>query len=122
MLPSRAFYFLPITSMAKATTSPTHSPGPWYIGSPKIDDQNIIFSETKDLFVCSTNPDDPSQDANARLIADAPELLDHLKHIVEMARSVSANWENGDLAVAVRNLERIASSAEVAIHRAEGRG
>jgi DNA-directed RNA polymerase subunit RPC12/RpoP len=48
------------------------------------------------------------------------ELLDHLKGIVEMAKSVSANWENGNLDIAVRNLDRIATAAEVAITKAYG--
>ena len=61
-----------------------------------------------------------NHDANAHLIAASPELLEHLKNIVEMAHSVSANWENGDLASAVQNLDRIATAAEVAIAKAEG--
>ena len=62
-----------------------------------------------------------NHDANAHLIAVAPELLEHLKNIVEMARSVSANGENGDLAIAVRNLDRIATAAEGSIAKAEVR-
>ena len=47
-----------------------------------------------------------------------PELLRHLKGIVEMTHSVADNWESGDLAAAVRNLDRIATSAETALAKA----
>jgi hypothetical protein len=58
--------------------------------------------------------------ANARLIAAAPELLRHLESIVEMSHSVAGNWENGDLATVVRNLDRIATAAETALAKAYG--
>ena len=54
-------------------------------------------------------------------MAAAPELLGHLTGIVEMAKSVAANWENGSLDQAVRNLDRMAIAAEVAIQKAAGR-
>jgi hypothetical protein len=56
----------------------------------------------------------------ADLLAAIPELLEHLQNMVEIAHSVSANWENGELDVAVQNLERIASAAEAAIAKAIG--
>ena len=56
----------------------------------------------------------------ANVFAAAPDLLDHLESIVEMAHSVSANWESGDLAHAARSLERIAASAEIVIAKAKG--
>lgn len=49
-----------------------------------------------------------------------PELLAHLENIIEMSHSVAANWESGDLAAAVRNLDRIATAAELAITKAHG--
>jgi hypothetical protein len=49
-----------------------------------------------------------------------PELLRHLKGIVEMAHSVADNWESGDLVDAVRNLDRIATAAEIALTKSYG--
>lgn len=54
----------------------------------------------------------------ARAMTAGPELLDHLRSVVEMAHSVSAKWESGDLAHAVRSLERIATNTESVIERA----
>ena len=50
--------------------------------------------------VCDTNEDRPSveQEANAQLIAVAPDLL-------EAAEKVIASWASGDLAGAVRQLD-----------------
>jgi hypothetical protein len=53
--------------------------------------------------------------------AAAPELLRHLESLVEMAHCVTANWENGDLATAVRGLERIATEAKATILNAYGK-
>ncbi len=58
---------------------------------------------------------------NAQVLAAVPHLLEHLRNIVEMAHSASAIWENGDLAFAARNLDRIATAAEMVIAKAEGR-
>ncbi len=51
-------------------------------------------------------------EANAHLIAAAPALAGKLHGVIEMARSVAGNWENGNLAHAVRNLQRVADEAE----------
>jgi len=105
-----------------------HTPGPW-----KHQRQTHLASR-RDQFVIKANDDGCSADviattpyidkktwheANARLIAAAPELLEHLRNVVEMASSVTANWENGDLDAAVRNLDRIATAAQTAIAKAE---
>jgi hypothetical protein len=74
------------------------------------DDKEIpafeIHGEEK---VCDTNENRPreEQEANARLIAAAPELL-------AAARLVIERWSSGDLADAVRQLDAavIAATAE----------
>lgn len=109
--------------------SPTqaHTAGPWHhswlddIHGWILDDQGhylaeIVTYDEEGLYV-----DEAEQLANSRLIAAGPELLAHLTGIVEMAKSVAANWESGNLDQAVRNLDRIATAAEVAIRKAEGR-
>lgn len=96
-------------------TSATHSPGPWiYDYSPytcchngeEIPAFEIHGDEAK---ICDTNENRPreEQEANARLIAASPELL-------EAAERVVIRWEKGDLAEAVRQLD-------VAIATAKGR-
>jgi hypothetical protein len=85
-------------------TKLTHTPGPWtYCYSPYTaqDGHEIpAFEVHGDEKVCDTNEDRPAgeQEANARLIAAAPDLL-------EAAEKVIASWESGDLAGAVRQLD-----------------
>jgi hypothetical protein len=85
-------------------TTSRYKPGPWtYQYNPYLSrfDEEIpafeIYGEEK---VCDTNEDRPreEQEANAMLIAAAPDLL-------EAAEQVVANWESGDLAGAVRGLD-----------------
>jgi len=105
--------------MAKAIhASPAHTAGPWvYQQSTKtIRGPGNHWIATMDSFDGAVN-----HDANARPIVAAPELFEHLKNIVEMAHSVSANCEKGDLALAVRNLDRIATAAETSIAKAKVR-
>ncbi|MCI0464520.1 MAG: hypothetical protein L0Z62_46915 [Gemmataceae bacterium] len=108
--------------MENSAKASAHTPGPWF------QDGEFVFTQDR-LRIADTTPhcdqekelNWDEQCANACLIAAAPELLEHLEHIVEMAHSVSANWENGALDVAVRNLDRIATAAEVAIAKANGK-
>jgi hypothetical protein len=86
-------------------TKVTHTPGPWtYQYSPYTaqDEHEIPAFEVhgNDVKVCDTNEDRPAaeQEANACLIAAAPDLL-------EAAEKVIASWERGDLAGAVRQLD-----------------
>jgi hypothetical protein len=86
-------------------TKVTHTPGPWiYQYSPYTsqDGREIPAFEVHgdDVKVCDTNEDRPvtEQEANACLIAAAPDLL-------EAAEKVIASWERGDLAGAVRQLD-----------------
>ncbi len=127
-MPSWRTLLSPSTVENITTTSSAHTPGPWRtdsIGTDRIwilDEQSNYLAEIVAKDECGFAVPTDQQQANAHLMAAAPELFDHLKNIVEMAHSVSANWESGDLADAVRNLNRIAITAEVAIHQAEGRG
>jgi hypothetical protein len=57
-----------------ATTRPAHTPGPWYLNS-----RGWVVQSTGDIVTrleCSNN-----KEADARLIAAAPELLDALERI-----------------------------------------
>jgi hypothetical protein len=86
-------------------TKVTRTPAPWsYQYSPYTaqDGHEIPAFEVHgdDVKVCDTNEDRPSveQEANAQLIAVAPDLL-------EAAEKVIASWASGDLAGAVRQLD-----------------
>lgn len=56
----------------------------------------------------------------AEFFAATPKLLETLQALIEMAHSVAANWENGNLAFAVNNLGRIATEAETVVAEATG--
>lgn len=106
--------------MENHATPSAHTPAPWTYSWDEIEsvyriEGNSELPSIADVFYRNT---DAEGEANVRLISAAPELLDHLRSMLEMARSVAANWENGDLASAVRNLDRIAAAAEVAIAKA----
>lgn len=82
---------------------PACTPGPWtFQYSPylsRFDEEIPAFEVHGEHKVCDTNEDRPAeeQEANAMLIAAAPDLL-------QAAEKVIANWETGDLAAAVRAL------------------
>jgi hypothetical protein len=120
------YFPLPHSTMTNEATPSAHTPGPWHTDSIGTDRAWILDSEgnylaeivAKDEYGFAAPTD--QQQANACLIAVAPELLEHLCSMVAMAHSVSENWENGDLASAVRNLDRNATAAETAIAKAYG--
>jgi hypothetical protein len=116
-------------------TKVTHTPGPWtYQYSPYTaqDGREIPAFEVHgdDVKVCDTNEDRPvaEQEANARLIADAPELLGLIKQIARMTMDGepvddgNGAWydfvmENDD---AVSTLNRLIEDARCLEARAEG--
>ena len=60
-----------------------HTPGPW-----KTNGDPVVFSNDSSQFIAFTDTRGISSDAakaNARLIAAAPDLLEALKHAVEIA-------------------------------------
>lgn len=73
----------------------THTPGPWKVVSYCWSDCGIYAAEDK-FFGCSLSIKDEAteenqdaleseMDANARLIAAAPEMLESLENIIELA-------------------------------------
>ena len=69
------------------TTAPAHTPGPWnYDNACNPDFRLFVYSESDsdrdDTSVCGIT-DGPKAEANARLIAAAPELLASLKELVD---------------------------------------
>ena len=100
-------------------SQPTHTTGPWVIDAYGAhDSRNILVKQQKlehgdnrGTVICEIEPI-PEAEANALLIASAPLLLGRLQSLIDMARSVALNWENGNLAEAVRNLQRVADEAD----------
>ena len=77
----------------------THTPGPWW-----RDDDGFIAAGANETYVtvaspnCSHDIDIDEREANARLIAAAPEMLSYLQWIERVAHD-SKKW-------ALRNLAR----------------
>lgn len=124
-------YFLIPTFQMRTNDNKTsaHTAGPWQIAgeSGNPGEGFVIEAHTRTVaWTANTLQSDDTEvltdedRANARLIAAAPDLLEHLEDIVAIAKSVTANWENGELDQAVRSLERIATAAKVALHKAYG--
>lgn len=92
-------------------TAPRHTSGPWtYSYNPYLsqcDEEIPAFEVHGEEKVCDTNESRPreEQEANAMLIAAAPDLL-------EAAEQVIASWEKGDLARAVRDLDAAICTAK----------
>lgn len=94
-----------------------HTPGPWIIHKSKFTFALQSSTEPHAGLICHVYAKgDPSADevgfsrpeeaqANARLIAAAPDLLKDAKDVVSA-------WENGDLAEAVRWLSATIAKAE----------
>ena len=98
-----------------------HTPGPWYVGSGTYEGRNIysVASVTDDdgftyqPIVASAEDDGiDCWDANARLIAAAPDLLEALRGMFAMWRSVcrAQCWEPEHLAESVRAQAAIAKA------------
>ena len=102
-----------------------HTPGPWVIadGGPIIADSQNMIAVTLDMFDSNedlstwiqTRVTRPEREANARLIAAAPELLEALEELVTAL----------DYAVTRRSRARrdaAVKSARAAIAKARGEG
>jgi hypothetical protein len=85
----------------------SHTPGPW---EPLTDRhcELLIFAPSAEEFVCGVTVFLPDAEANARLIAAAPDLLVSLKEMLEV-------WEE-DPAYGAMHAEK----ARAAIAKAEG--
>lgn len=95
---------------------PAHTPGPWEVVGSRIctvanDNERITLAKTEPggAFAMSEQ-----QDANARLIAAAPELLEALKAASEWLNDMGCEHEQPDLRCVV-------CLVNVAINKAEGR-
>ena len=107
-------------------TKTQHTAGPWectYSPYTSQDGEEIpAFEIIGDEKICDTNENQPrdEQQANAWLIAGAPDLLDALEAQTDAAQAVVDAWERGDLAAAVHILEGCISPARTVIAAARG--
>ena len=84
----------------------THTPGPWHAV-----DNGVVYSDGATAVCLLSNT---ASDADARLIAAAPELLEALRNIAAMATRLadSAHWPTVG--------RQIKEAARSAIYEAEG--
>lgn len=93
-----------------------HTPGPWKLAGHSIvtDDDAYCIAVIEDDGGCEVDPDE--QEANARLIASAPALLDALKNLlfaVENADETGYVTEHGFI-----DLDAINAAARSAVESA----
>ena len=113
--------------------SHSFTPGPWYVGSGTYEGRNIysVASVTDDEGftyqpIVATAEDDGIDcwDANARLIAAAPELLEALKWYESKAKQMGRAAIHQDSKLLLALMKEIAveygAKARVAIARATG--
>lgn len=106
-----------------------HSPALFVVEYSAFEDQHgneipsfRIYDAEGDA-VAETDSGKPAnqQEADARLMARAPELLNALRTQSDAAQDVLDNWERGDLAGAVRALAATISTSRDAIAKARPR-
>ena len=111
-------------------SAPKHTPGPWVssevnqLGSPVVVGFTVTAGRASVAKIAhrlsgfSAAPPNEAAEANARLIAAAPELLDALKAFVEAMAAVNP-LDPADLP---RRMGLLVPAARAAIAKAEGRG
>jgi hypothetical protein len=110
----------------KQETMNAHTPGPWVVRGLQSDRPQ--YNEARHIYAsddrasggtgCVANV--TSSDANAALIAVAPDLADMLAQMIAAADDVAACWESGDLAGAVTALQSVRGEAADVLAKAGG--
>lgn len=91
-----------------------HTPGPWVVGEPHPTNAcayvcNDEGQEVATIYYCSEGgvigkdgiwPEQPNRDANARLIAAAPDLLEALKAILDETGGIGGPFTIARAAIA----------------------
>ena len=108
-------------------TKQGHTPGPWHVEDAP--DSGLIFIRSHPAEVSLANirkGQDHPNEANARLIAAAPELLEALKaiegRITKAANAFYVSGKRSDLQAAFDGWKVDAQQARAAIARATGQG
>ena len=86
----------------------SHTPGPWHVG--KRDPEWLPIRDANDLWVCDCGfrNEVSENEANARLIAAAPDLLSSVKDLLFIGNLVDEERQN------------VITGAVAAIKKAEG--
>lgn len=81
----------------------SYTPGPWdyWSGYNPVDELEAqITTEDGDIVIASYNRQIPEGEANAKLLAAAPELLEALVALVECEQTTPELWETARAAIA----------------------
>lgn len=105
------------------TSETKHTPGPWGYGQVEEGIWGIYFNpdgyDIEDAAVYMRDTEDDRSEADARLIAAAPDLLEALTELLRMIDAgVSAETM---ISCESRNISSVLGDARVAIAKAEGR-
>lgn len=95
-----------------------HTPGPWKFGFESVDPEWAIVTHGQGLVVANVNSD-MRQEANARLISAAPELLEALVTLVQEVTVLEMFGETGSTA-SKTNVDDAVRKARFAIAKAKG--
>lgn len=104
----------------------THTKGPWEVKRYKH--IHYIATEDNTKQICEFSEVTDNNEANARLIASAPELLETLKEVIKALIPIKKGidekyYNNGEiegLCLYVKGMNGIISKIEQAISKAEG--
>lgn len=103
--------------LSVSDSAPSHTPGPWHV-DPK---RSLRVAGPNDETICSTGAGDSTRDqweANARLIARVPDILETLKKAERGLSFAIARMEPSDLFY--RKMEATRRTVQAAIARANG--
>jgi hypothetical protein len=102
--------------MTTSHLNPSHTPGLWIVN---YDGLNIDAKQDDGVEqIASVNRSNDEREANARLIASAPELLEALKGLFEHCAMVHKHWGAGSNASEAQAAQDFARAA---IAKAEGK-
>jgi len=68
------------------------TPGPWKIGTPPPNGEQTIGTQKGLMVAVATTGANTPTEANARLIAAAPELLEDLRQVLAYCTEHGHNW------------------------------
>ena len=111
--------------MSVAKTAVQHTPGSWRV-DPNDDDQRVRTSQGRCIALITAGLADGERDANARLIAAAPDLLDSLTWAERQLRALVTEDDGSGAFIRGTGTELAGFGAGVekmraAIAKAEGR-
>lgn len=106
---------LSLVQMQEVVVMSKHTPGPWHVDTSSISQFNIVDSN---LFVvcdtiCGEEKSDEVNEANAKLIAAAPEMLEILERAYKTLRPIIAE-------IALPSKDHLMGSMNAVIKKAKG--